>query len=57
VTGVISGHLQELLGYVNYFVFVMVATIPSFLATWYAPFHHDDGSAPAAGGQAKAVPA
>ncbi len=43
VTGVISGHLQEMMGYVGYFVFVMVATIPSFLATWFAPFHHDDG--------------
>jgi PAT family beta-lactamase induction signal transducer AmpG len=30
---------------VSYFGFVMVATIPSFLATWFAPFHHDDGSA------------
>ena len=57
VTGVISGHLQEMLGYVSYFVFVMVATIPSFLATWFAPFHHDDGSAPAADAQGKAVPA
>jgi PAT family beta-lactamase induction signal transducer AmpG len=43
VTGVLSGHLQEMMGYVSYFVFVMVATIPSFLATWFAPFHHDDG--------------
>ncbi|CAN7243377.1 MFS transporter [Pseudoduganella sp. LjRoot289] len=41
-TGVVSGHLQEALGYVNYFVFVMVATIPSFIATWYAPFHHEE---------------
>jgi len=43
VTGVLSGHLQEMMGYVSYFVFVMIATIPSFLATWFAPFHHDDG--------------
>ncbi|MFK3740761.1 MFS transporter [Massilia sp. TN1-12] len=43
ITGVVSGHLQEMMGYVGYFVFVMVATIPSFLATWFAPFHHDDG--------------
>ena len=35
VTGVISGHLQEMMGYVGYFVLVMVATIPSFLATWF----------------------
>jgi PAT family beta-lactamase induction signal transducer AmpG len=43
VTGMISGVLQEYLGYVSYFVAVMIATIPSFLATWFAPFHHDDG--------------
>jgi PAT family beta-lactamase induction signal transducer AmpG len=43
VTGTISGMLQEYLGYVSYFVAVMIATIPSFLATWFAPFHHDDG--------------
>jgi PAT family beta-lactamase induction signal transducer AmpG len=47
VTGMISGHLQEAMGYVSYFVFVMVATIPSFLACWFAPFHHDDGTADA----------
>jgi PAT family beta-lactamase induction signal transducer AmpG len=51
VTGVVSGHLQEMMGYVGYFTFVMVATIPSFLATWFAPFHHDDGSKPAAAAQ------
>ncbi len=44
VTGVISGHLQQLLGYVNYFTFVMAATIPSFLVTWFAPFHQRDQS-------------
>jgi PAT family beta-lactamase induction signal transducer AmpG len=57
VTGVVSGYLQEMLGYVSYFVFVMIATIPSFLATWIAPFHHDDGSEPAKDAEGKAVPA
>ena len=59
VTGVISGHLQEMMGYVAYFGLVMVATIPSFIATWYAPFYHDDGSTPAAGidTDGKTVPA
>jgi PAT family beta-lactamase induction signal transducer AmpG len=52
VTGTISGILQEYLGYVSYFVAVMIATIPSFLATWFAPFHHDDGM-----GSDKAKPA
>lgn len=45
VTGVISGHLQQQLGYVSYFVFVMVATIPSFLACWFAPFYQEEGAA------------
>ena len=53
VTGVISGHLQQQLGYVSYFVFVMVATIPSFLACWFAPFHHREDST----GSAEPLPA
>jgi PAT family beta-lactamase induction signal transducer AmpG len=44
VTGLVSGHLQQLLGYVHYFWFVMAATIPSFLITWYAPFHLGSGT-------------
>lgn len=56
VTGVISGHLQEAMGYVSYFVFVMVATIPSFIATWLAPFPHSDGTE-ADAPTARAVPA
>jgi PAT family beta-lactamase induction signal transducer AmpG len=39
VTGAMSGHLQEYMGYINYFIFVMVATIPSFIVCWLAPFH------------------
>ncbi|WP_217431336.1 MFS transporter [Duganella vulcania] len=42
VTGVVSGHLQQALGYVHYFWLVMAATIPSFIVTWYAPFHNKD---------------
>jgi PAT family beta-lactamase induction signal transducer AmpG len=44
VTGAISGHLQEYMGYVNYFVFVMVATIPSFIVCWLAPFNIKENS-------------
>ncbi|MYM85873.1 MFS transporter [Rugamonas sp. FT82W] len=40
VTGMISGHLQQMVGYVSYFAIVMVAIIPSFLVTWFAPFPH-----------------
>ncbi len=39
VTGAVSGHLQEYMGYINYFIFVMAATIPSFIVCWLAPFH------------------
>ncbi|MBC3881135.1 MFS transporter [Undibacterium sp. LX40W] len=45
LTGMVSGFLQEWMGYINYFVFVMVATIPSFLACWFAPFHQTDAAA------------
>jgi len=47
LTGIVSGHLQQLLGYVNYFAFVMAATIPSFLVTWFAPFHLKEKNLPA----------
>ncbi|ACE85440.1 MFS transporter [Cellvibrio japonicus] len=40
LTGMVSGHLQVAMGYVGYFVFVMLATIPSFLICWFAPFPH-----------------
>ncbi|HEX8406932.1 MAG TPA: MFS transporter [Duganella sp.] len=42
VTGVVSGHLQQAMGYVHYFWLVMAATIPSFLVTWFAPFHNKE---------------
>lgn len=43
LTGYVSGYLQESMGYVMFFTFVMIATLPSFLATWFAPFNHSDG--------------
>jgi PAT family beta-lactamase induction signal transducer AmpG len=52
VTGVISGHLQQQLGYISYFVFVMVATIPSFLACWFAPFNNKEDAPQLATAQA-----
>ena len=52
VTGMISGYLQVYLGYIGYFIFVMIATIPSFLAAWFAPFNQkeDDPLATVAAG-------
>jgi PAT family beta-lactamase induction signal transducer AmpG len=45
VTGMVSGHLQEMMGYAPYFGFVLLVTLPALLATWFAPFHHGDGTA------------
>jgi PAT family beta-lactamase induction signal transducer AmpG len=46
--GMASGFLTGIFGngsgaYVPFFVFVMIATIPSFIVTWFAPFHNSDG--------------
>lgn len=43
----ISGWLSDFLGYRNFFIWVMVATIPSFLAAWFVPFR-ENGEAAAA---------
>jgi len=35
-----SGFIADALGYKNYFLFVMVVSIPSIFAAWFAPFPH-----------------
>jgi PAT family beta-lactamase induction signal transducer AmpG len=35
--GMVSGWLQETLGYLNFFIWVLVATIPSFLVVAVIP--------------------
>ena len=42
VPGMISGYLSAWLGYKHFFIFVMIATIPALLITWFVPFTHDD---------------
>jgi PAT family beta-lactamase induction signal transducer AmpG len=34
----VSGYLADRLGYKNFFIFVLVASIPSLIAAWKAPF-------------------
>ena len=34
----ISGYVSDFLGYKNFFLWVMIATIPSFLVAWFVPF-------------------
>jgi PAT family beta-lactamase induction signal transducer AmpG len=44
LTGMISGKLQEWLGYRNFFIGVLLAAIPSILVTLAAPFHHNESN-------------
>ncbi|HET9959911.1 MAG TPA: hypothetical protein VFQ61_35710, partial [Polyangiaceae bacterium] len=37
-----SGWIADHLGYKHYFIFVMIASIPSIIAAWFAPFPHDE---------------
>jgi PAT family beta-lactamase induction signal transducer AmpG len=37
-TQTISGKLADWLGYKNFFIFVLIASIPSIIAAWKAPF-------------------
>jgi PAT family beta-lactamase induction signal transducer AmpG len=39
--GMFSGWLQQLIGYQHFFIWVMIATLPSFLATALVYFHID----------------
>jgi PAT family beta-lactamase induction signal transducer AmpG len=38
IPSMVSGMVSDLLGYRDFFIWVMVATIPSFLITWFVPF-------------------
>jgi PAT family beta-lactamase induction signal transducer AmpG len=38
IPSMISGFVSDFLGYKDFFIWVMIATIPSFLITWFVPF-------------------
>ncbi|HEX3073649.1 MAG TPA: MFS transporter [Ignavibacteriales bacterium] len=38
IPSMLSGFLSDFLGYSNFFIWVIIATIPSFLVTWLVPF-------------------
>lgn len=38
--GMLSGWVSDMLGYHDFFIFVLFATIPAFLITWFVPFTH-----------------
>jgi MFS transporter, PAT family, beta-lactamase induction signal transducer AmpG len=47
-----SGYIADSLGYKNYFIFVMIASIPSIFAAWFAPFPHEEPAPGASLGRA-----
>jgi len=44
-TQMASGPIADAIGYKNFFLFVMVASIPSIIAAWFAPFPNTPGAA------------
>jgi MFS transporter, PAT family, beta-lactamase induction signal transducer AmpG len=42
IPSMLSGIVQEKLGYQHFFVFCLVASIPSVIAAYFAPFHVKD---------------
>jgi len=38
----ISGYMSDFFGYKVFFIWVLIATIPSFLITYFAPFNHEE---------------
>lgn len=42
IPGMLSGWLSNAMGYSVFFIFVLVATIPAFIVTWFVPFRYDD---------------
>ncbi len=49
IPSMISGVMSDYLGYKHFFIWVMIATVPSFLVTWLVPFRETgpDDSEPA----------
>lgn len=42
IPGMMSGYLSDAWGYKTFFVFVLLATIPAFIITYFVPFTHPD---------------
>jgi MFS transporter, PAT family, beta-lactamase induction signal transducer AmpG len=52
-----SGWIADQIGYKSFFLFVMVASIPSVIAAWFAPFPHTPEGAQAATPERRRAPA
>jgi PAT family beta-lactamase induction signal transducer AmpG len=45
IPSAVSGFLSDRLGYREFFIWVMIATIPSFIVSWLVPFRNTDATA------------
>jgi MFS transporter, PAT family, beta-lactamase induction signal transducer AmpG len=48
LTGMLSGTVQEMLGFKTFFIGVLIAAVPSIIVTFLAPFPHPDSAGPGA---------
>ena len=39
LSSMVSGYISDFLGYKYFFLWVMIATIPSFFVAWFVPFN------------------
>jgi PAT family beta-lactamase induction signal transducer AmpG len=46
IPSMLSGFVSDWLGYRGFFIWVMFATIPSFLMTWFVPFRQTSDEVP-----------
>ncbi|MBU1101750.1 MAG: MFS transporter [Bacteroidetes bacterium] len=42
IPSMFSGYISDAIGYQNFFIWVMIATIPSFLVSWFVPFDNPE---------------
>jgi len=42
IPSMLSGYISDFLGYRNFFIWVLIATVPSFLVTWFVPFRETE---------------
>jgi PAT family beta-lactamase induction signal transducer AmpG len=54
LTGAVSGYVQQAVGYQWFFIIVLLAAVPSILATIMAPFHQPGSAGPESGEPAAA---
>jgi MFS transporter, PAT family, beta-lactamase induction signal transducer AmpG len=47
IPSMLSGFISDWLGYRDFFLWVMIATIPSFLVSWLVPIREIESETPA----------